>query len=293
MNKLHIAIQNKTKVTKELKSIYEVSYYKEQTFFEKLLLKDKHYPDIFFLQGVVNRENLDFVENSKLTIVTSKKIKEQILDKRTYLNGDKIEVMYPYLTNKVEYDKEIKKKFKKDHGIEKGIIILLFSGKDIIKNGIDKFLEIVLHLENKNYKLLFDIDTKDKELLTQKLEKIQLLDKALIFDNYENQDELFITSDIFILPTLQKLFIPSVTKAMYLRNAVFVERSNAASEIIDSFSLILGQDDRSIYFKIDSLIGNKEELKKIQKENSLVVKNMKFERYMEELNDNIRYHLDF
>ncbi len=292
MNQLHIAIDTKTKITKALESLYDVTYYKEQSFFEKVLLKDKHYPDLYFFQGSVNNKNLDFVENSKLTIVNSKKIKEQILDKKSYFDGDKIEVMYPYLTNKIEYDKEIKKSFKKDNNIEKSIFLLLFSGKDIIKSGIDKFIDIVLHLENKNYKLIFDISSKDKEILVQKLEKSKLSESSLIFEDYKNQDELFIASDIFIVPTRQQLFNLSVLKAMYLKNVVFVERNNAASEIIDSFSLILGQDDGSIYFKVDSLLGNKDEIKKIQKENHLVVKNMQFQRYLEELKDHINYHLD-
>ncbi len=292
MNQLHIAIDTKTKITKALESLYDVTYYKEQSFFEKVLLKDKHYPDLYFFQGSVNNKNLDFVENSKFTIVNSKKIKEQILDKKSYFDGDKIEVMYPYLTNKIEYDKEIKKSFKKDNNIEKGIFLLLFSGKDIVKSGIDKFIDIVLHLENKNYKLIFDISSKDKEILVQKLEKSKLSESSLIFEDYKNQDELFIASDIFIVPTRQQLFNLSVLKAMYLKNVVFVERNNAASEIIDSFSLILGQDDGSIYFKVNSLLGNKDEIKKIQKENHLVVKNMQFQRYVEELKDHINYHLD-
>jgi len=292
MNQLHIAIKNKTKITKTLESLYDVTYYKEHSFWQKLLLKEKHYPDIYFLQGGLNTKTLDFVENSKLTIVSSKKIKEMITDKRSYLNEKKIEVMYPYLTNKIEFDKAMRKVFKKEYNIQKDEAVVFFSAKDIIKNGIDKFIEIILHLENKNYKLLFDITSKDKELLYSKLEKAQLLEKSLIFIDYENQDELFIVGDIFILPTRLQLFMPSVLKAMYLKSVVFVERNNASSELIDSFSLILGEDDRSIYFKIDSLLSNPTERKKIQKENSLVVKNMKYEKYMEELVDNIKYHLE-
>lgn len=293
MNPLHIAIKNKTKITQALESVYEVTYYKEQTFFEKLLLKDKKYPDIYFLQGSVNNESLQFVENSKLTIVSSKKIKEQILDKKHYLSEKSIEVMYPYLTNKLEYEKKIKKEFKKLHNIEKENFLILFSGRDIIKSGIDKFLDIVVNFENKNYCLIFDIASKDKELLENKLAKTNQIDKALIFDNYENQDELYIASDIYIAPTTQKLFLPNIQKAMYLKNVVFVERDNASSELIDSFSLILGQDDRGIIFKVDSLLANKDEVKKIQKENSLVVKNMKYDRYLEELVDNINYYFDY
>ena len=293
MNQLHIAIKKKTKVTKALESLYDVTYYKEQSLWEKLCFKQKHYPDIYFLQGGITTEVLEFVENSKLTIVTSKKIKKMIMDKKSYLNDKKIEVIYPYLTNKLEFDKSIQEEFRKKHSIEKEDVVLFFSAKDIIKNGIDKFIEIVLDLENKNYQLLFDITSKDKELLSRKLKKARVFEKSLIFIDYENQDELFMAGDIFILPTKLKLFNLAVLKAMYLKNVVFVERDNASSELIDSFSLILGEDDKGVSFKIDSLLKNKKERKKIQKENSLAVKDMKFDKYMKKLQNKIRFHFDF
>lgn len=291
MKELVIAIKNKTNIINALKEFYEIKFYKEQTLFEKLLLKEKQYPDIYFHQGVVNTEALDMVENSKLTIVNSRGIKEQITDKRTYINSSKIEVLYPYINNKLEYSKEIKKEFRKLHEISKEDKIILFSSKDIEVGGINKFLEIVQNLENQNFFLLFDVTQKDKELLQDKLQKVKLEKKVIELKKEYSIDELFIASDIYILTTKQKLFSPNVLKAMYFRNAVFVIRENMSSEIIDSFSLILGQGDRSIYFKVDALLGNKKELKTIQKENYLVVKNMTYESYLRELQEHINFHL--
>lgn len=291
MKELVIAIKNKTNIMNALREVYDIQFYKEQTFFEKLLLKDKRYPDIYFHQGVVNNQALDMIENSKLTIVNARGIKEQITDKKTYFDENKIEVLYPYIHTQFEYSKELKKEFRKEHGLSKDNKILLFSAKDIEVGGINKFLEIAQNLENKNFILLFDIPTTQREKLGEKLEKVQLKDKLLELKKEYTQDELYIVSDIYILTTTQKLFTPNVLKAMYFRNAVFVMRENMSSEIIDSFSLILGRDDRSIYFKVDALLGNKKELKAIQKENYLVVKNMRYESYLREVLDHINYHI--
>jgi glycosyltransferase involved in cell wall biosynthesis len=291
MKKLVIAIKNKTNILNALKEFYQIIFYKEQTFFEKLLLKERQYPDIYFHQGVVNTEALDMVENSKLTIVNSRGIKEQLTDKRSYINEEKVEILYPYINTKIEYSKEFKKEFRKLHEIPKEERVILFSAKEIELGGIDKFLEIAQNLENQNFLLLFDINSKDQEKLQSKLQKVKLENKVLHLKQNYLSDELFVVSDIYLLTTQQKLFAPSVLKAMFLKNALFVMRDNMASEIVDSFSLILGIGDRSIYFKVDALLGNKKELKTIQKENYLVVKNMRYESYLKELKELISFHL--
>ena len=291
MKKLHIAINTRTKVTQMLQEKFEVTYHQEQTFWEKILLKEKKTPDLYFHQGSINTKALDMIENSRLTIVNSNAIKELILEKRNYFDKNKIIVLYPYLVTDLVYDKNIKKQFRLNHGIEKGERIIYFSSKDLIQGGVDKFLEIVSKLERPNWKILIDTENTSRSIVQEKLDKYQLSSKAIVLENHENKDELFIASDIFILPTKQKLFAPSVLKAMYFKNAVFVNRENAASEIIDSFSLILGTNDQSVPFKVDALLGNKEELKKIQKENHLVVKNITFENYMQELEEIIELKL--
>jgi hypothetical protein len=292
MKKLNIEIKTKTNIIKRLEEQYELQFYKEQSFFEKILLKEKVYPDIYFHQGALNTKALDSIEHAKLSILNAKGLKKQALEKRSYLNDSKIEVLYPYIATQVKYSKKIKKDFRKLHEIPKETFVILFSAKDITIGGIDKFIDIVLHLENHNYLLVFDIDSKDKEKLDNKLAKAKLESKTLILKENYSKDELFILSDIYICPTSQTLFNPNVPKAMYLRNIVFVMRENLASEVIDSFSLILGVDDRSIYFKVDALLADKKELKKIQKENAQVVKNMTIDRYFEELQELIAFHID-
>jgi hypothetical protein len=292
MKKIHIAISTKTKVTKELELKFEVTYYQEQTFFEKLLLKEKKYPDLYFHQGAINTQALDMVENSKLTVVNSNSLKEQICEKRTYIDPKKVHILYPYIVKQLEYDKKMKKAFKVKHQIEKQERIIYFTGKDLISSGLEKFLQTMSEIESKNFKIIIDTNTQAKEKLQERITHYKLDEKTLILENYVVNDELFIAADIFILPTKQKLFAANVLKAMYFKNAVFVNRDNASSEIIDSFSLILGQDDKSISFKIDALLGNKDELKKIQKENYQVVKNINYANYMSELDHIIKDNFD-
>lgn len=293
MENLHIAINSKTKVIKELEKKFQISYYKEQTFFEKLFLKEKKYPDIYFHQGSINTRALDMIEYSKITIVNSNSLKEQICTKKTYINKNKIFVLYPYINTQYLYDKEVKKDFRKKYQIEKKQRIILFTGKDLFLSGLESFLKIINELESTNHKIVIAINNQKIDILQQKLNHYNFNNNLIILENYKNINTLFIASDIFILPTKQKLFAQNVLKAMYLKNAVFVSRDNPASEIIDSFSLILGQNDKSIAFKVDALLKNKSELKKIQKENYLVVKNLHFENYMEELNTIIENNFDF
>ncbi len=283
MEKLHIAINTKTKVIKELEKKFELTYFQEQTFLEKLLLKEKKYPDIYFHQGSINTKALDMAEHSKITIVNSNSMKEKICEKRTYIKEDKIFVLYPYINTQIKYDKQIKKDFRKKYEIKKEQRIIYFTGKDLISSGLENFLKTIINLENKNYKILIDTNTQQVEKLQERVKHFKLDKQTIILENYANSDELFIVSDIFIFPTKQKLFAASVLKAMFLKNAVFVSRDNAASEIIDPFSLVFGQNDTTLSFKVDALLGNKEELKKIQKENYQVVKNMTYSNYIKEL----------
>lgn len=285
MKKLHIAINTKTKVTAQLEKKFDISYYTEQTLLEKLLFKEKKYPDIYIHQGSMLTKALDMVEHSKITIVNSNALKEQICKKRTYLHADKIFVIYPYINTQLQYDKQLKKEFRKKYEIEKEQRILFFTGKNLIASGLEKFLETVAHLERENYKIVIATNTQEKQKLQERLLHYELDNETIVLENYHNIDELFIISDIFILPTKQKLFAMNVLKAMYFKNAVFISSDNSASEIIDSFSLIIGQKDQNLKFKVDALLGNKQELKKIQKENYQVVKNIQFNSYIEELED--------
>ena len=273
MQKLHIEIRTKTKLIQELESIYDIEYYKEQSFFEKLILKDKKQIDIYFHQGVINDNAIKLIGNSSQIIVNSNNLKDTIIKKIPYMRENKINIIYPLANISIKYNKQIKKDFRNKYNIHKDERIIYFTGKDLKISGLNKFLKIITGLDKNNFKILIDTDSSQIERLTGYVNKLNLIDKFILLENYLDKDKLFIISDIFVLPTKQKLFAPNVLRAMYLRNAVFIMRSNSASELIDSFSLILSEDDPSTSFKIDALLSNKKELKSIQQQNYKIAKN--------------------
>lgn len=287
MKKLNIAIKNKTKLTQELEKLYDISYYKELGFFSKIFEKEIE-PDIYFHQGVLNEYAYKMIEKSDLVIVNAKQIKAQIIQKYPELPLDKVIVLYPYYNAKLEYSKEIKTKFREHFELEKNDRVILFQAKNLNKSGIEHFFEILESLRNENFIVLVESTAKEIQRLKPKINKKELPFKVRYFEDYDQIDELFIFADIFILPTELKLFAQSVLKAIYFKNAVFITQTNYSAEFIDTFSRITDSNDRSIPFKVDALLANKDELKKIQKENHQKSLNYSLESRVEKVDSIIK-----
>jgi len=283
MNSIKIAIKNKTNLTLQLEKKYDVTYYKKSTLLSKLLLKKNRNPDIYFHKGFLSSEAVSLIENAQVVVVSSNSVKKEIVNKVSNLDIDKLYVQYPYFINKVEYDKSIKKEFKKKNNIKKDSTILFFRGIELSKNGLDAVFDIISRMYKDNFTLVIESSSKQITPLKLQMGRSEVKFNYLLLEDYKDIDELFIASDIFILPTQQKYFSLDVLKAMYYRNAVFLMESNHASEIIDTFSLIQSSEDRSVSFKVDSLLINKDELKKIQKENQKIVRNFTLEKSLEEI----------
>ena len=62
MKKLHIAINTKTKLTKKLEELYEVSYYEKPKFLTRLMGKSSPYPNIFFHQCAFDKHNIELLD---------------------------------------------------------------------------------------------------------------------------------------------------------------------------------------------------------------------------------------
>jgi hypothetical protein len=283
MKKLCIAIKTKTKLIKELESLYEIDYYKELSLFEKLIFKEKKAIDIYFHQGVINEKALKVIGNSSKIIVNSNSLKNDIIKKIAPMNESKIYIIYPPINTSMIYDKQIKKEFKIQYSIHKNERIIYFTGKNLKVSGISKFLAIIKNLDKNNFKIIIDTDSLQIKKLKSDIDKLNLIDKFILLENYTNKEELFIASDIFILPTKQKLFSQNILKAMYYQNAVFVMKENASSELLDSFSLIYSEDDPSTSFKIDGLLNDKKELKNIKKQNYTIANKYNLKNSMEKI----------
>ena len=292
MNSITIAIKNKTNLTLQLEKKYNVVYYKKPTFLSKLSLKKTEYPDINFHKGFVSKEAESLIENSQLSIVNSVTLKKEIVAKRSSIDSDKIEVIYPYYHSRNSYDKTLKKEFRKKHNIEKKSKIILFRGNDLSKSGLEYLFDTMSRLYKNNFTLIIESTSKQIIPLRLQMERAKVGYSYILFEDYDNIDELFNAADIFLLPTQQKYFALDCMRAMYFRNVVFLMETNHASELLDVFSLIQGDTDKSTSFKVDSLLISNEELKKIQKENQKIAYAHSLENSVEKMTNIISKNFD-
>ncbi|MGB3750859.1 MAG: glycosyltransferase [Arcobacteraceae bacterium] len=292
MNSITIAITRKTNLSIQLEKKFDIKYYKKPSFFKKIFSLKQSYPDIYFHRGFLSREAAALIEKSQVVIVNSSSVKSEIIQKLSHIEDDKISVLSPYFYSKVVYDASIKKAFRKKYEIDKKSKIILFRAKDLEKNGVDTIFDMVSRMYKENFTLVIESSSKQINPLKLKMERSEIKFKYILLEEYENIDELFIASDIFILPTKQKYFAVDVLRAMYYRNAVFLTEENYAAELIDTFSLIHGIEDRSVSFKVDSLLINKNELRNIQKENQKIAQMQSLENKVAEMTRIIEKNFD-
>lgn len=292
MKSIKIAIKNKTNLTLQLEKKYDISYFEKPTFLSKLLFQKVKYPDIYFHKGIINKESISLIQNAQIVIVDTNIQKHEIMQKLSFLDHQKIKVVSPYNYSKVEYSKSIKQAFKKKHEIAKKSKIIFFRARDLEKGGINYLFDTISRMYQEDFVLLIESNSKQIEPLKLKMERAKLNYKYILLNDYDNLDELFIASDIFLLPTQQKLFAFDILRAMRYKNAVFIMEKNYASELVDTFSLIQDESDKSTSFKIDSLLINKEELKNIQKENKNKTSSFTLDKSIENITTIIAKNFD-
>lgn len=239
---------------------------KKQSFFEKLTFKSKVYPDIYFHSGALDEEAIDTINNSKKSIANCYTMKQEMI-KVCSIENSQIEVIYPTITSTYLKPKESKEKLAQELNFDKKDKIILFNAKNLQKNGVLEFLDIIASLNFGNFKAIIAGDSKQIYTLKFKFTKYNLDDKVILVEDYPNIDLLYSAADIYILPTHVKAFNANVIKAMFFKTAVFVSSYSASREIIDIFSTMDGVNDRSMQFKVEAILSNKDELKKIKNEN--------------------------
>lgn len=260
-----IYYKNETNLIKYLKSIKDVVLYKDGGFLTKIGLKQRVYPDIYFHSGGLSELSKRLIQNSKVTIVNSTILKDNIV-KALKADGSKIEVILPAYEVTQYRKKELQKAFKEKYSIEKDKKIIYFTAKNFDKNGFSQFVTIINNLEMRNWKaVISSSDAKQTTYAKEILTHNKLLDEVLIVEN-----EIFDVADIFVLPTTLENFSLLVVKAMVNKCVVFSTTNNNAIEIMDVFSIMDGPKDSNTAYKIDMLLRVKDEMKKIKKENQEV-----------------------
>ncbi len=243
-----------------------VSLYKKQSIFQKLAFKAKIYPDVYFHNGPLDEEAIEMIENAKKTIANSYTMKIEII-KTCKITNDKVEVIYPTITSTYLKPKDSKEILSQEFEFDKKNKIILFHSKNLLKNGVLEFLDILASLSSDNYTAIIAGSKNQIYSLKFKFTKYNLDDKVIFIEDYKNIDLLYSAADIFILPTYVKAFSSNVLKAMFFKTAVFVSANSASKEVIDIFSTMDSPRDRSMQFKVEALLLNKDELKGIKKAN--------------------------
>ena len=111
-----------------------------------------------------------------------------------------------------------------------------------------------------------------------------LEEKLILLEDYKNIDEIFMVADIFVLPTYNKSFSSNVLKAMFYECVVFVSIQNDVKEVVDVFSSMDSPTDPSTAFKIDAILLDEEELKKIKLQNKEIAIETTLEANLEKIN---------
>lgn len=265
-NKITILNKSENILVSKLLEKGSVEELKAPSLLQKFSFKSKSYPDIYFHSGALDEEAIDIVNNSKITVVNSYSLKQDMI-KACSVNNGQIEVIYPTITSEYLKPKESKELLAQEMGFDKKKKIILFNAKNLEKNGVIDFLNIIKSLTSTNFIAIIAGDAKQIYTLKFKFTKYNLDHLVYLVEDYKNLDLLYSAADIYILPTYLKGFNANVIKALFFKTAVFVSANSTSREVVDVFSTMENPSDRSMQFKVDALLDNKEELKKIKKEN--------------------------
>lgn len=284
MKKILIQYKTKTNLISKLLQQENITKLEKQNIFSKVLRKNE-FADVYFYSGKLDNETIPKIQNSKLTIVNSNAQKQDILKKLENTNF-LIEVIYPSVVSKIQ-DKDflsIKQKVLDKYDIEKDKKIIVFTAKNFQKSGINEFISIIQSLDNENFHTVILGKEEQMRILKFKNKKILDIKNITLIESIDDIDEVFVASDIFILPTHNKSFDKNVSKAMFYKNAVFVSAINYANELVDVFSTIDKPDDKSMIFKVNALLQNKEELEKLKEENQKKALNFSLNANLSKIN---------
>lgn len=283
MKKTSISYKSSNLLIENLKKQENIEVLKKENFISSLFGKKK-YADVYFHSGNLDEKSIENIKNSKITIVNSFSSMNYIIAK-TKISHEKIKVIYPSINVEYKKPKEVKIKLCEELNIDPKTKLILFTAKNFKTSGVKEFLDICSSITYSDFKIIIAGEQKQISALQFQLPKYQnLQDKIILLENYKNINDLFLASDIFLLPTYNKTFSSNILKAMYCKCVVFLSIDNDAKEVVDVFASMDSPTDPSIAFKIDAVLLDKNELKKIKKENKKLAKEFELEANLNKMN---------
>lgn len=287
MHKIKIKYKNKNSLIEAFEAQESVECLKETSLITKLSFKAKEYADVYFHSGSFDKETIDDIKNAKIVITTSLKVQKEIL-KNSGVSEEKVKVIYPAIDENELKQKESKQIIGEQFNFDKKRKIILFTAKNFKQNGIKEFCDIIKAINYKNIQVIIAGDKNQVGPLKFQASKYGFGEEVLLIENYPDMSVLFSAADIFVLPTHINGFASNVLKAMFYKTAVFVSDNCASSEVVDVFSRLNFPNDRATPFKLDALLGNKEELKTVKRQNKKESEKYLLEHQIEKLSDFVK-----
>lgn len=266
MNKTTISYKKTNLLIEKLKQQTNIQVLKEKGFFS-LLFSKNHFPDIYFHSGNLDEKAIENIKNSKITVTNSFASMNEIIAK-TKISHEKIKVIYPSINVEYKNINESKVKLCEELQIDLNTKLIFFTAKNFKSSGVKEFLDICSSITYLDFKIIIAGEQKQIANLNFQLPKYsKLQNKIILLGNYSKIDDLFLASDIFLLPTYNKSFSTNIIKAMYCKCVVFLSLENDAKEIVDVFASMDSPTDPSTAFKIDAILSNESDLEMIKDQN--------------------------
>ncbi len=266
MKKIVISYKAKNILIEELQKQSHIEVKKKRNFFLNLFSSQK-ISDIYFHSGSLDEEAKENILNSKMVIANSFASMNEVIA-RTKISHEKIKVIYPSINIEYKNIDELKINICNKLQIDLEAKLILFTAKNFKSSGVKEFLDICSSLTYSNFKIIISGTKQQIYSLKFQLPKYDnLSDKLILLEDYNDINDLFLISDIFVLPTYNKSFSSNILKAMFCENVVFVTIENDVKEVVDVFASMDNPNDPTTAFKIDAILLDNEELIKIKKQN--------------------------
>ena len=285
MKQKTIYFKTENSLINSIKKSEDIKILKKPTGLFKLFSK-KNYADIYFHTGNLDEDSIEEIKNSKITIANSFSFMNLIL-KKTNIDHKKVKVIYPSVNMVYKEPKLLKKDFLERFSLPINTKLIFFTAYNFKNSGIKEFLDIVSNLSFMDFSVIIAGSKQQLAALDFTLTKYQKLENKIIKIDVakHNVDELYLISDIFLLPTHNKNIASSVIKAMFCECVVFTTMNNDAKEIIDVYATMEQPSDPSTPFKIDAILFDEKEMNSIKKQNREIAIEMSLDKNIEKFND--------
>jgi hypothetical protein len=285
MKQKTIYFKTENNLINSIKKSEDIKILKKPTGLFKLFSK-KNYADIYFHTGNLDEDSIEEIKNSKITIANSFSFMNLIL-KKTNIDHKKVKVIYPSVNMVYKEPKLLKKDFLERFSLPINTKLIFFTANNFKNSGIKEFLDIVSNLSFMDFSVIIAGSKQQLAALDFILTKYHKLENKIIKIDVakHNVDELYLISDIFLLPTHNKNIASSVIKAMFCECVVFTTMNNDAKEIIDVYATMEQPSDPSTPFKIDAILFDEKEMNSIKKQNREIAIEMSLDKNIEKFND--------